>query len=333
MARVALALAAVAVVACAASGERVGVTSSAIVGGDADTSDGAVVALVDTSSGALCSGTVVAPTVVLTAAHCVSGVAASDLQVVFGDDTTSPSQSIAVTTALAYPTYDSEADGIPGGVDLGAVTLASPAPVSPVAVATDTTDAQLTGADVTVVGYGADDGTDDTGSGTRRSVVLQVTQVCSRVIEAGDADANACVGDSGGAVLLDGRLVAVVSGGSPGCHSPTTFTRTDAHADWIAAIIAGNASSCSACVPPDPSCTAATETEPAGAGQDAGEDAEAGTPPGGGAKSSHDCAIGPSAREPEGAGWLAGLGPVAFLGMALRRRSGRFAGGGPGRRA
>jgi hypothetical protein len=74
-------------------------------------------------------------------------------------------------------------------------------------------------------------------------------------------------------VLLGGQLVAVVSGGQEGCYTPAVLTRTDAHADWIAAVLSGqDAGACPTCVPPDPSCTAATETRPAGA-VDAGDDA------------------------------------------------------------
>ncbi len=206
--------------------ERTSSASQAVIGGSADTSDLAVVALVQASTGNLCSGTLVAPTLVLTAAHCVKGIQASDLQVLLGPTTASPTQTVAVTSAVAYPTYDSEDDGIPGGVDLGFVTLASALSVTPVTIRTDTTDAELTGADVTVVGFGVDDGTDNSGSGTRRSVTLSVSKLCSRFFQAGGEDANACVGDSGGAVLLGGQLVGTVSGGNNGCFAPTTFMRT-----------------------------------------------------------------------------------------------------------
>jgi hypothetical protein len=80
-------------------------------------------------------------------------------------------------------------------------------------------------------------------------------------------------------VLLGGKLVAVVSGGQLDCESPTNFMRTDAHATWIAGILAANgatdAGACTTCVGPDPSCIAATETRPAGAGEDGGADAGA----------------------------------------------------------
>ena len=258
-------------VACGSSGENTARVSEPIIGGSVDTSDAAVVALSQPSTGMLCSGALVAPSLVLTAAHCVSGLEASSLQVLVGSDVTSPDQTVAVTASLVYPTYLGESEGVLGGVDLAFVSLATPLSLTPVPVRTDTTDAELTGADVTVIGYGASDGTDNSGAGTRREVVLEVTSVCSRIIQAGDADANACVGDSGGAVMLGGQLVAVVSGGREGCYTPAVFTRTDAHADWIAAVLAGSGSAaCPACFPPDPSCTAATETQPATAPADAG---------------------------------------------------------------
>lgn len=254
--------------------ERASTSSQAIIGGAPDTSDTAVVALSDVANGDLCSGTLIAPSIVLTAAHCVDGVPAADLRVLVGNSTSSPDQTVSVTAAVPYPTYTSEANGILGGVDLGYVTLAIPLSITPMPIGLTTTDAQLTGASVTVVGFGVTSGTDDTGSGTRNSVSLAVSGVCSRLIQAGNATTNACVGDSGGAVLLGGKLVAVVSGGQLDCESPTNFMRTDAHANWIAGILATNGASdagtCTSCVGPDPSCTAATETEPAGAGDDAG---------------------------------------------------------------
>jgi secreted trypsin-like serine protease len=257
---------------CDSSVEPSAVTSSPIIGGSRDLSDAAVVAIQQRSTGTLCTGVVVASDLVLTAAHCAFGVAAGDLQVLVGPIVMTPAQTVAVARAVIYPTYQGESEGLTGGVDLAFLTLATPLSVTTIPVRTDATAAELDGADVTVVGYGASDGTDNSGAGFRLQVVLQISKVCSRLFHAGGADANVCVGDSGGAVLMGGEIVAIVSGGQPGCFAPAIFTRTDAHADWIRAALAGRPlTPCPECVEPDPSCTASTET-----GHDGGTgDAEA----------------------------------------------------------
>jgi hypothetical protein len=118
-------------------------------------------------------------------------------------------------------------------------------------------------------------------------------------------------------------LVAVVSGGSQGCESPTNFMRTDAHANWIAAILAGtDAGTCATCVEPDPSCAAATETEPAGsAEEDAGSSDDAGAgakKAAGGGGSGGGCDL---ARPTSGDGELAPfVGLLGILGLLLRAR-------------
>jgi hypothetical protein len=155
-------------------------------------------------------------------------------------------------------------------------------------------------------------------------VSLPVTSVCSRVITAGASGSNACSGDSGGAVLLGGALVAVVSGGTPDCSGPTTFTRTDAHANWIAAVIAGSTAQCASCVPPDPACGAATETKAAMAMEDAAvtaEDARAAGPPLNATTPTHGgggCQVG---RSSGGGG--AAIAALVGLALAVRRRGRR----------
>lgn len=306
--------------ACAASEEPSAVTSQPIIGGSRDLSDSAVVAVRQPSTGTLCSGVLVAPDLVLTAAHCALGVAASDLQVLVGPIVMTPDQTVAVTSTSVYPTYQGESEGLLGGVDMAFLTLSTSLDVTPIPVRTDTTDAELEGADVTVIGYGASDGADGSGAGFRLQVVLQVGQLCSRFFQAGGMDANVCVGDSGGAVLMGGKLVAIVSGGQPGCYAPSLFTRTDAHADWIGAILAGQPSTpCARCVAPDSSCTASTETG-GGPSHDAGADAAPHGSPGAGGSS---CRVAAAGRDPSASSPALLVGLAAWLARrrALRARA------------
>jgi V8-like Glu-specific endopeptidase len=259
----------IAATSCVSAQEPIGVREQAIIGGDADTTDVAVVALQRSDTGTLCSGVLIAPNVVLTAAHCLFGIPASVLQVLVGNDTTNPAQTVGVSSIVVYPTYADEATGLAGGVDLGAVYLAQPLSITPVPMDTTSTDAQLNDATVTLVGFGVRDPTNDSLAGVRESVVTSIDTVCSRILTLGNADANTCFGDSGGAVLLNGSLVATISSGSADCIAPSNVMRLGAHSTWLRAVVAGTAAaSCTECVPPDPSCGAATETM---AAVDAGE--------------------------------------------------------------
>jgi secreted trypsin-like serine protease len=273
----ALLFASAASVSCSATPiERMGRSAEAIIGGDADVADVGVVALRQLD-GTLCSGTLIAPTIVLTAAHCVYGVSPSSLQVLVGDQISSPAQTLAVASVAAYPTYTGEATGIAGGVDLGAVVLAEPlTSVTPVPIDTATSDAELEAATVTLIGFGVSNTADESQVGVRTSVATPVTAVCTRWLTLGGPQANACVGDSGGPVLLHGKIVATVSSGAPDCVEPSTMMRLSAHTDWLANVQAGNPTApCPTCVQPEPSCDAATETAPAES-EDAGPSEEAG---------------------------------------------------------
>src|SRR5215211_1836076 len=203
---------------------------------------------VESSSGELCSGTLIAPTVVLTAAHCLQQRAAYRVVAV---DRAFRQRAVKAVAGTLHPAF------VPGttprtqpGVDLALLKLAQPlrgdfAPLNPRAAAP-----VGAGQPVELAGFGA---VDENAFGTARVlrqtqlVSLGTLQVANRVLLAADPQrlaartgAGACRGDSGGPILQDGRLVGVVSWSAgafrsgTACGGFTAVTPLAEHGPWIA---------------------------------------------------------------------------------------------------
>lgn len=216
---------------------------------------------IDGSDSFLCSGTVVASNVVLTAGHCAENEATSaaetpgDYQVLTGSQSlSSPGQVSAVTQVIPYPAFDPFT--LQG--DAALLVLATPTTVPPVMVAGDPADLSLyDGGTATVItGWGIADSYSDlpdtlqygfsavqsAGYCAQEAYVLDATfnplaQLCA-VDAPSDADGT-CNGDSGGPILaaVDQTWVEIglTSFGVDNCATtrPGFFTRTDAIDAWI----------------------------------------------------------------------------------------------------
>jgi hypothetical protein len=226
----------------------------AVVGGAVERSPNGVrqsVVRVESSRGELCSGTLIAPDLVLTAAHCVTQRAAYRVVAV---DSAFRQRAVMATAAALHPAF------VPGttprtqpGVDLALLKLRQPlgtdfAPLDPRAAAP-----VGAGQPVELAGFGST-AEDARGSARvlRRTqlVTLGTLQVANRVLVVADqqrlaatSGAGACRGDSGGPILQGGRLVGVVSWSSgalrsrvrTACGGFTAVTPVAEHAPWIAA--------------------------------------------------------------------------------------------------
>ncbi|AKJ10296.1 serine protease [Streptomyces incarnatus] len=203
-----------------------------------------------TRAGQFCGGVAVAPTAVLTAAHCLAedvlGAPPNrvrDFRVIAGrtDLLSGEGQEIGVRDARINPGYNSETNA----GDFAVLTLAKPLPQSAVVTMAGAGDPAYTpGTQALVSGWG-----DTTGGGAYAHRLygahLRVLpdELCARAYSSGRDGAyqagsmlcageaaggpDACQGDSGGPLVAGGRLIGLVSWGS-GCGrpgSPGVYTR------------------------------------------------------------------------------------------------------------
>jgi secreted trypsin-like serine protease len=200
-----------------------------IVNGDVTDAWPATVALLwDEEAG--CTGTLIEPTVVLTAAHCLEE--GDPDTVLFGPALTGTVDRVGVGRAVMHPAYAST-QGDEG--DIGLVFLNSAAPVRPAVL--DVQDAgRLQGKTITYVGFGETQGTG--GEGRKKEATATVVEVGADILDVQPDSGSACYGDSGGGLYFrqDGvdRVVGVVSFGyTDDCMDLGGNTRTDKYLPWI----------------------------------------------------------------------------------------------------
>lgn len=204
-----------------------GTGAAAIIGGAPTSGDPEVVGLLIGGEIA-CTGAVVDPWVVVTAAHCA---VLDPTAVVIGDDRAS-GREVAVATALSHPDF-----GYAGLVDdLGLVVLAAPVSEPPVALGAT---APAVDATVRLVGFGAT--AVDGPAGRKHEGVARIATVGVDELTLAPAPAAPCHGDSGGPAFADlgagEQLVGVVSSGDAACTT-AQLTRVDVHAALIADVVA-----------------------------------------------------------------------------------------------
>ncbi|HEY4181533.1 MAG TPA: trypsin-like serine protease [Kofleriaceae bacterium] len=207
-----------------------------------------VAAIEDNTNFQFCTGTLIAPTVVLTAAHCIG----TDVnKVVIGTNSLARPQdgeTIMVKSATEYP----------GGIDtfdLGVVVLQTPSTITPRAIAAGWASLAIkTGATATVAGYGGVDRDSMVFKDEMQEVDLPITDEdcthsdgCNAAAKpagelgAGGNGLDTCEGDSGGPMFITGDLGTFLGGvTSRGydsnqytCSEGGIYVRPDKAIKWI----------------------------------------------------------------------------------------------------
>ncbi len=244
----------------------VGQSEHAIVNG-VDSDDAAVVALV-VDEEPHCSGTLVTPHIVITAAHCLPPYQTFDvssLSVFFGSEVGGQGERINAVLAYANPLWTVETIAN----DIGVVVLERPASAKPIPMLAQPLEMALETLEdargVGVVGFGITE-RDGDGSGRRRSGAMTIAAIDDHTIHLNPGPSATCNGDSGGALLLQLGGVEFLAGvhSRSNCEDLSLGERVDVHArSFVLAVVEsiGGAPECGSdglcaagCATPDPDC-------------------------------------------------------------------------------
>jgi secreted trypsin-like serine protease len=186
------------------------------------------------SATGFCSAVVLAPDVLLTAAHCV---AAGEHRAHWRDGETPV--LAAIRDKAVHPGYEPKAvEARRRSVDLALVRLAEPLPARFVP-ARLSAEAAPQGATVRVAGFGVTAPGERRSGGTLRTVDLPVVEPYgpSRILLWARGEGGACTGDSGGPMLRGEAVVAITSWAAGprgrGCGGLTQGILVAPQRDWI----------------------------------------------------------------------------------------------------
>ncbi len=190
----------------------VGNTRAEIVGGAPTDGEPAVVVVKVFSGIGLCTGTLISPSVVLTAKHCVQAAGAarpypaSGIQVGFGADTDTTIdhavRDVRTTPGVYTSTPEAGLGGALIGIDVATVTLREP--ITDVDAIRVGRERPTPGQDFTAVGFGE---RPEGETGDKYTTTARVRSIIGDVL---NTSMTICPGDSGGPAIIEGSPRIVV---------------------------------------------------------------------------------------------------------------------------
>ncbi|OWZ20379.1 Serine protease trypsin-like protein [Phytophthora megakarya] len=206
-----------------------------------------------------CSGTLIASDLIMTAGHCLEHPM-YDVYVSLGSTNNMgggslKAETIHVRQAFRHPLFNLASNFSTVSHDMALLKLERPSKIEPARLSAADDSDNKPGSMAKVLGWGLIN--NESYSDILQSVDIKLitNKECSKIFAEGKFDTivddsvicagigdgkDACTGDSGGPLLVNGILVGIVSGGPANCGAfPGTYARVSTALDFINDIIAG----------------------------------------------------------------------------------------------